>query len=186
MANVDHPRGLQVYGELLRAQEYKCVAAYAQDLFIGDPVIAIATGRDINIATEGTGNPITGAILAIFDSNKVPLQYWDSGHSGEGYFLVANHPDQLFVAQGDGDTSYLDEDDCSGNVNLASGTGSTVNYLSGWELDDSDTGGNTAGDQIRLIRPVDRVDNTVAIAHCDWICRINNHTETAGIVGVGV
>ena len=95
MANIDFPRGLEVYGNLLRATEYKVVAGYAQDLFIGDPVIAIATGRDINIATDTTGNPITGAILGIFDSTKVPLHYWDSGHSGEGFILVADHPDQL-------------------------------------------------------------------------------------------
>lgn len=186
MANVDRPRGLEPVGPLLSCREYKLSAAYAQDLFIGDPVIAIATGRDVNIATAGTGNPILGAIVGIYDSNKVALPYWDSGHTGEGYVMVADHPDQIFVAQGDGDTSYLDEDDCNGNVNLVSGTGSTVYYRSGWELNDSDTGGNTAGDQIRLIRPQDRPDNTIAIANCDWLCKINNHQANAGIVGVGV
>lgn len=186
MANKDFPRGLAVYGELLRATEYKCAAGYAQDLFIGDPVIAIATGRDINIATAGTGNPVTGAIIGIYDADGVPLQYWDSGHSGEGFFLVADHPMQQFVIQGDGDTSYLDENDANGNVNLVSGTGSTVYYRSGWELNDSDTGGNTAGDQVRLIRPVDEPGNTVAIANADWVVQINNHTQSVGIVGVGV
>jgi hypothetical protein len=186
MANIDHPRGLQPHRNLLRATEYKIPAAYAQDLFIYDPVIAIGTGRDINIATAGTGNPITGSILAIYDLNKVPLNYWDSGHVGEGYVIVADHPDQLFVAQGDGDTSFLDEDDSHGNINLVSGTGSTVNFLSGWELDDSATGGAVAADQVRLIRYVQGVDNTVGIANADWICQINNHTQSVGIVGVGV
>ena len=186
MANIDFPRGLEVYGNLLRATEYKVVAAYAQDLFIGDPVIAIATGRDINIAAESTGNPVLGAILGIFDSNKSPLNFWDSGHSGEGYMLVADHPDQLFVIQGDGDTSFLDEDDSHGNVNLKSGSGSTVYNRSGWEINESDTGGTTAADQLRLIRVVDRIDNTIAIANADWIVRINNHQHTSGIVGVGV
>lgn len=186
MANTDFPRGLEVYGPLLRAQEYKCVAGYAQDLFIGDPVIAIATGRDINIATAGTGNPLLGSIIAIYDSDKVPLRYWDSGHSGEGYFLVADHPDQLFVCQGDGVSTFLDEDDSHGNLNLVSGSGSTVYYRSGWELDDSATGGTTAADQVRLIRAVDRADNTIATANADWIVRINNHQQTSGIVGVGV
>ena len=186
MANTDFPRGLQPYGDLLRVTEYKCVAAYAQDLFIWDPVIAIATGRDINIATNGTGNPITGCIVGIYDADKVPLAYWDSGHAGEGYFLVADDPKQLFVAQGDGDTTYLDEDDCHGNVNLVTGTGSTVNFRSGWEINDSDTGGNTAGDQIRLIRPVQVEGNTVGTANADWIFQINNHTQSVGIVGVGV
>jgi len=186
MANIDRPKGLEPAGPCLRVTEYKLAAAYAQDLFIGDPVIAIATGRDVEIATAGTGNPILGAIVGIYDSNKVALPYWDSGHVGEGYVMVSDHPDQIYSCQGDGDTSYLDENDCNGNVNLVSGTGSTVSWRSGWELNDSDTGGNTPGDQIRLIRPVDRPDNTVAIANCDWLVRINNGQSAAGIVGVGV
>lgn len=186
MANIDRPRGLEPVGPILSRLECKLAAGYAQDLFIGDPVVAIATGRDVEIATAGTGNAILGSILAIYDSDKVPLAYWDSGHSGEGYVIVADHPDQLFVAQGDGDTSYLDEDDCNGNINLVSAAGSTVYYRSGWELDDSATGGNTAGDQVRLIRPVDRPDNTIGIANCDWICKINNHQGLQGIVGAGI
>jgi len=186
MANVNFPRGLQPYGNLLQVTEYKLSSGYAQNLFIGDPVIVNGTDRNVVIATGGTGNPITGAIVGIYDANKVPLQYWDSGHSGVGYVMVADDPRQVFVSQGDGDTSYLDINDCNGNINLIAGAGSTVNYLSGWNLNDSDTGGATAGDQIRLIRPVQQVDNTVGIAYGDWLCRINNHTANAGIVGVGV
>lgn len=186
MANTNFPRGLQPYGNLLQVTEYTLSAAYAQDLFVWDPVEVNGTSRDVVIATAGTGNAITGCIVGIYDENKVPLQYWDSGHSGVGYVLVADDPRQLFIAQGDGDTSYLDIDDCNGNVNLVAGTGSAVNNLSGWELDDSDTGGATPGDQIRLIRPDQRVDNEVGIANADWLFRINNHTANAGIVGVGV
>jgi len=186
MANTNFPRGLQPYGNLLQVTEYTLSSAYAQDLFIGDPVAVNGTSRDVVIATSGTGNAITGAIVGIYDLNKVPLQYWDSGHVGIGYVLVADDPRQVFIAQGDGDTSYLDANDANGNVNLITGAGSTVNYLSGWEINDSDTGGATAGDQIRLIRPDQRVDNTVGIANADWLFRINNHTANAGIVGIGV
>ena len=186
MANVDRPRGLEPIGPILSAREYKCVSAYAQDLFIGDPVIAIATGRDIQIAVPGSTNALIGAIIGIADENKVPLAYQDSAHVGEGYITVADHPDQLFVIQGDGDTSYLDENDCNGNVPLVSAVGSTVTYRSGWELDDSAAGAATAAEQIRLIRPQDRPDNTIAIANCDWICKINNHQGLQGIVGAGV
>ena len=188
MANVNFPRGLQPHRNLMRATEYKIPAAYAQDLFVYDPVITIATGRDINIATAGTGNPVTGSILAIYDLDKVPLAYWDSGHVGEGYVIVADHPEQLFVCQGDGVATFLDEDDANANVNFAAGaTGSLVNYLSGWEIDESDAGdAGVAGDQLRLIRSVQGVDNTVGIANADWIVQINNHTQSVGIVGVGV
>jgi len=186
MANIDRPKGLEPAGPILRVNTYRVSTAYAQDLFIGDPVVANGTGNDVVIATAGTGNKILGAIVAIYDADKVPMNYWDSGHTGRGYIAVADHPEQLYSCQGDGDTSYLDADDCNGNVNLIAGSGSTVSYRSGWELNDSDTGGSTAGDQIRLIRPVDRPDNTVAIANCAWLCRINNHQALAGIVGAGV
>lgn len=188
MANIDFPRGLAPYGELLRATLYQAPSAVVGNvsLFIGDPVILTGTGNQVDIATAGTGNPLLGAILATYDTNMVPTNYHlDNG--GAGYILVADHPDQLFVAQGDGDTSIFSADDAGGNVNLvATAAGSTVNYRSGWELDDSDTGGATAGDQVRLMKVVPRPDNTVGLAHCDWIVRINNHQQTAGIVGVGV
>lgn len=186
MANINFPRGLQPYKNLLRVTEYTLSTAYAQDLFIWDPVTIDATGRNVVIATAGTGNPITGSIVGIYDENKVPLNYWDSGHSGVGYVMVADDPKQIFISQGDGDTSILTIVDANGNVNLIDGTGSTVNYRSGWQIDDSDTGGATPGDQIRLIKPEERVDNEVGVAYCDWLYQINNHTQSVGIVGVGV
>jgi len=186
MANVNFPRGLEPYGNLLRVTEYTLSSAYAQDLFIGDPVELSATGRDVVVATAGTGNPLTGSITGIYDLNKVPLAYWDSGHTGIGYVTVADDPKQIYVAQGDGLVSILTTIDANGNVNLIGGAGSTVNYRSGWQIDDSDTGGGTAGDQIRLIRQVERDDNEKDVAYCDWLFQINNHTQSVGIVGVGV
>lgn len=186
MANADYPRGLAIYEDLKHCGTYNIPSGYAQNLFIGDPVVAIATGGDINIATAGTGNPIVGSILAIYDRNGDPMAYWPSGNTGVGTVLVADSPDQYFVAQGDGDTSFLDANDANGNINLVAAAGSTVNNRSGWELDDSETADATAGDQIRLIKPVDRVDNTVAIANADWVVQINNHQRLQGIVGVGV
>jgi hypothetical protein len=190
MPNVDHPRGLQPYEYVLHRGTYNIPAAYAQDLFIGDPVIGTAgvggEGKLINIATAGNGNPILGAILAIYDSNGDPLPYWASGTAGTGTVLVADDPFQYYVCQGDGDTSFLDIEDANGNINLVAGTGSTVNYRSGWELDDSQTGGAVADDQIRLVGPVNRIDNEVGLANADWVCLINNHQRLQGVVGVGV
>ena len=185
-ANVDYPRGLEPVGPILRATEYTLSSAYSEDVFIGTPVAANGTGRNVVLATMGTGNPVLGPVIAIYDANKVPLSYWPDDNPGVGYVLVADHPDQLYICQGDGDTTYLDINDCNGNVNLVGSGGSTVNYRSAVELNESDTGGNTPGDQIRLIRPVDRPDNTVGIANADWLCRLNNPQSAAGIVGVGV
>ena len=187
MPNIDFPRGLQPHRNLMRATEYKIPAAYAQDLFVYDPVITIGTGRDINIATAGNGNALTGSILAIYDLNKVPLSHWDSGHVGEGYVIVADHPQQIFVAQGDGIATFLDEDDSHANVNLVAAAGSLVNFLSGWQIDESDAGdAGVADDQLRLLRFEDITDNEIGVANADWLVQINNHTQSVGIVGVGV
>jgi hypothetical protein len=184
--NVDFPRGLVPHEYLLHRGTYNIPAAYATDLFIGDPVILTGTGNEINIATAGNGNPILGAVLAVYDSNGDPLSHWAASTAGTGTVLVSDDPFQYYVCQGDGDTSFLDADDAGGNINLVSGAGSTVNYRSGWELDDSQAGGAVADDQIRLVAPVDRVDNTVGIANADWVCLINNHQRLQGVVGVGV
>ena len=186
MPNANFPRGLQPFEYLCHRSTYNIPSAYGTALYIGDPVVLTGTGNQVNIATAGTGNPILGAILAIYDGNGDPLQFWAAGTAGAGTVLVADDPFQYFVAQGDGDTSFLDADDAGGNINLVSGTGSSVNARSGWELDDSETGDATPGDQIRLVAPVRRTDNTVGIAHADWVVLINNHQRLQGIVGVGV
>lgn len=187
MANADFPRGLQPHEWIPHRATYTIPNSLTGSvgLFIWDPVILTGTGNEIDIAVAATANPIIGSVLAIYDSNGDPLQSY-SDASGGGTVLVADSPDQFYVIQGDGDTSFLDINDAGGNINLVSGTGSSVNARSGWQLDDSETGDGTAADQIRLIKPVDRIDNTVGIANADWICFINNHQRRQGIVGVGV
>jgi len=185
VANNDFPRGLQPHGNLLHAGEYTLVAAYATNLFIGDPVIATGTDRNVTAATAGTGNPILGSVIAIYDVNKVPMSYWVGATAGVGYVVVADDPRQIFIAQDSG--TALGVNGCGGNVNLvAVHSGSTFNYRSGWEINGSDTPGNTAADQIRLLRPLQAVDNDGTAASCQWLCRINNHQLMQGIVGVGV
>jgi hypothetical protein len=195
MANVDSPKGLKVGGPLLRATWYGVAAAQASALYVGDPVIATGTSNQVILATAGSTNPILGAVIGVYDNSKIPgicgsdgvrVGYAASAQGSAFSVLVADHPQQLFIAQGDGDTSYLDANDSGGNVPLVSGTGNSTSGISGWELDDSATAGSTANEQIRLVRPVDRPDNTVAIANCDWYCRINYHQGNAGVVGAGV
>ena len=49
MANTNFPRGLQPHEKVLHKNTYNIPSGYAQDLFIGDPVIATGTGGEINI-----------------------------------------------------------------------------------------------------------------------------------------
>ncbi len=187
MANLDFPRGLQPHEAVLHKREYVIPNSLTGNvnLFVWDPVILTGTGNEVDIAVQGNANPIMGSVLALYDSNGDPLQsYVDA--SGGGTCIVSDDPFQYYIIQGDGDSSFLDLDDAGGNINLVSGTGSTVNFRSGWELDDSETGDGTVDDQIRLVKPAARVDNTVGIANADWVCFINNHQRLQGVVGVGV
>ncbi len=195
MANVQSPRGLRVAGPLLGCHWYEVSSAATVPLFIGDPVVLTGTSNLVTTATAGSTNILLGAIIGIYDTNKVPgiqastgerLNYKPTATSC--YVVVADHPQQVFIAQGSGTGgSYLDKNDCGGNISLTgSSAGSTISGQSAWTLTDSDTGGTGTTEQIRLIRPVDRPDNTVGIAYCDWYCMINYHQRNAGAVGAGV
>ncbi len=187
MANNNRPRGLVPAGPLLSAKMCSMSAAYAQALYIGDPVRY--DGTSIVIATAGTGNAILGAAIGFFTSEFVPLtySYHVASTAGTNYVLVADDPRQLFMMQEDsvGGTHYA-LTDISGNSNLVAGAGgSTTSGWSSWMADSSSTPGSTAGDQIRLIDILRRTDNAVG-NYCKWIVRINNHQGLQGIVGVGI
>lgn len=189
MANVDNPRGLQIFGPLLSCRMYKMGAAYAQNLFVGDPMVLNNQGNAI-IATAGTGNAILGAALGFFTPDFAPLatSYHPTGTAGQNHVLIADDPRQLYIMQEDGvGGSYWAITDQGGNANIINnGSGSTFSGMSTWELNSSDTPGNTAGDQIRIISAYRSVDNEVGIDAARWIIRINNHQGLQGIVGVGI
>jgi len=186
MANLDAARGLQIAGPLLSCRMYKMSAAYAQDLFIGDPLALDASGNAV-IATAGTANAILGAALGFFTSAFVPLStvYHASGQAGSNFVLIADDPRQLYVMQEDSDGGSLAATDIAGNAVLVSGTGSTVTAQSGWEIDSSGGADSTAADQVRLLNILRSPDNAIG-TNCKWIVRINNPQGAAGIVGVGI
>jgi hypothetical protein len=192
MANVKSPRGLRIGGPLLGAHWYEVAVGYATSLFIGDPVVMSGTSNQITSATAGSTNKILGAVIGVYDSNKVPGIQASTGErlnykppSTAAYVLVADHPMQMFIIQNGAGTG-LDKDGCGGNVPLAAdSTGNTISGQSAWTLLGTAVAAGSAAEQIRLIRPVDRVDNAVG-SYCDWYCMVNNHERNAGIVGVGV
>ena len=119
MANSDAPKGLQIAGPLLSCRMYKMASAYAQDLFIGDPMALDASG-DAIIATAGTGNVIQGVAIGFFSSEFVPLStvYHPTGTAGVNYVLLADDPRQLFVVQEDSVGATLALTDIAGNIDL--------------------------------------------------------------------
>ena len=185
MANLDAPKGLQVAGPLLSCRMYKIADTYATTaLFIGDPIAIDASG-DAIIHTAGSF--CQGAALGFFSSEFVPLStpHLPISTAGVHYVLVADDPRQLFVMQEDSAGGSLALTAIGGNGNMVAGTGSAITGLSAWEIDSSDGSDTTAADTIRFINPLRSPDNAIG-TNCKWIVRINNHSGSVGIVGVGI
>lgn len=191
MANVVSPRGLRLGGPNLGCHLYAVAATYGTAMYIGDPVVQTGSGNQVVVATLGSTNSICGAIIGVYDSNKIPGTVDSSGvrlnykpASTQAYVLVADDPRQVFIAQTDTGTYTIA--DCGANCSMASAAGSTVSGQSGWVIAAGTASSTGTTEQLRLIREVDRIDNTTGLANTDWYCFINYHQRAAGVVGAGV
>lgn len=190
MANVASPRGLRVGGPILGTHWYAVSSSVATALYIGDPVIMTGTSNNVTIATAGSTNYMVGAILGVYDSSKIPGVVDSTGvrqaykpASTAAYVLVADDPNQVFIAQTATSGSYT-ADDCGAGCSMYAGSGgNTTSGQSGWVLGAASAATTTLLEQIRLIRAVDRVDNDGTLASADWYVRINLHQRAAGAVG---
>lgn len=185
MANTDGPRGftpVTSLGGCVRSRLYTITTTDSNNIFVGDFVVREAAGT-VARATAGAGNRLLGAVRATYDSNMVPTSY--RAASVAGYALVADEPNQEFLAQDDGDTTQLALADRGANVNIVTThAGSTVNYRSGMEIDSS-SAGTTTTQQLRLIDIHDVQGNAVG-ANCKWIVRINYGQDVPGVVGAAI
>lgn len=194
MASVDAPMGFQVYGECLRERLYAVATAPTIHVYHGDIVLhggtAIATKFGTLPIIEDGAVPdgvadtqkILGAVTAVFDEHMDPVSYIAATEAGDstvaGYVLVADHPDQLFIAQEDGVTNAIDLAEVGGNadiISVALCAGNTTTGISTQEID-SDTAAATAALDVKLHFP--HPDDTVANdtnCHARWIVSINTH-----------
>lgn len=191
MANIDAPHGLtpirHLNGNPWNGVTQRCLVedSYATNLFIGDPVIVTgAAGSDdtsglpvIQIASAGDTNRIYGVIVS-FEPNpdNLTLQY-GLGYTTR-YANVCIDPDVVFTVQDDGGAA-LDGGSISANAVLASGTGSTVTGLSGWELAAATTPAANASYQL-LILQVHQVPGNALGVNCEWEVLITNHVLRGG------
>jgi hypothetical protein len=203
MANADTPFGLipiknSPFNEIPK-NYYYIPSSYATALFIGDPVVKTGTsntvavttaGRyfnpgslpEINKATAGDGNAITGVIIG-FLANPSNLNVAYNPASTERIAIVADSPLQEFEIQEESAGSPLAATSVGLNANVVyAESGSTATGLSGAELDTT-TPATTATFQLKILRLLDAPENAIG-QHAKWRVKINNHTEanvTAGI-----
>jgi hypothetical protein len=195
MANANAPRGLVPYrrstGEPYNgaANIYYVPSSVASNLFIGDPITWLSNSADGNgipsctLATAGGSNYLLGSMVGIVSGGEpiipvtrdLPIYHQAST---AGYILVADDPDLLYEVQENGS---MVQGAPGRNVNLVSGSGSTVTGLSGWQLNSS-TLATTATLQMKILRMLEQADNAVG-TNAKWLCRINLSalTNTTGV-----
>ena len=161
MANTDRPYAFVPFGALLRQNAKTVLASYGTGIFVGDLVAGVATG-DVNAAAAdditiiGSATPYSAASTATTAASPM---------------MVADHPDQLLMAQDDGVSGSSDYADIYTSANhVTTHAGSTTRLLSGMEIDISDAGTSTGA--VVLLDVVNREDNAVG-ANADWVCQLN-------------
>lgn len=200
MANADTPFGLRAVGHPLglskaRITAYAVPAAYATALFPGDPVtitgtansaaveavgagsFAAGTIQEVNKATAGTGNAITGVIVGCAANPDALGRRYIPASTG-GVVFVNDDPDTEFEIQADGAITAAQAG--LNAVLVYTNAGDTNTGQSGAELSTGTAPATTAGFQMRILGITNRADNELG-ANAKCRVRINNHTSAAGV-----
>lgn len=200
MGNIDRPFGFQPYGPVIRANLYSVITAPTININHNDVVIAggVFTStphgymHSIEDGAVPDGNPgILGSVISVFDEKMNPVKYIAATEAGDstiaGYVLVADSPDQLFIAQEDADGNAIDLADGSMNANIVSATlcaGNSSTGIGTQEIN-SDTAATTAALQVKLLYPhgADTPADDADIG-CRYVCQLNEHYFGDSIAGL--
>jgi hypothetical protein len=190
--------GFAVWDKLIRANLYAVNTAPTINIYHNDLVVAgganVITTKggplmDIADAAVPDGNPgILGSVLAIFDENMDPVKRIVAAEAGDstvaGYVLVADSPDQLFLAQEDSGGNAITLTEGSMNADIVSQALCAGNSTTGRSLQeiDSDTAANTAALQVKIMMP--HYLDTPGSDYCRYIVQINEHYYGDTIAGI--
>ena len=200
MSGTDAPFGFAPYGPVLRSTLYTVPTAPTIAIYHNDIVrhggAGMATKYGPMVFIEDSANPdgaahLLGSVLAVFDHNMLPVKYLAALAAGDavvaGYVLVADDPNQLFIAQEDGSTNAIDLVDIGENANIVTThTGNTNTGISKQEIQSSSVHANAALN-VQIVRPHedDQVGVDVTNCYTRWIVRINEHAFH-DVVGLGI
>ncbi len=203
MANSDIRKGLlpirgrngQPYNGA--ANPYYVPASYATALFKGDAVVKTGTSNtsafeewqpgtlpEVNKVVGGSGNPITGVIVAV-GVNRDDLTKIYSPASTEAVVWVCDDLDAVYELQDDGGAA-LDATSVGLNaVLIDTHAGDEFTGLSGTELDAGTTTAPAvnAAYQLTIQRLINREDNALGV-NAKWEVKINLSTEANAVAGI--
>ena len=188
-SSIDAPFGFLPYGPVLRANLYAVQTAPTVAIYHNDIVQHGGTGLATKYGTmpiiDDGQNPdgrahLLGSVIAIFDDDMAPVNYLAALEAGDGtiagYVMVADHPNQLFLAAEDGDTNAIELSEIGFNANIiTTHAGNTYTGVSKQEIDSSSAAADETTN-LQLIRPHE--DDTVeddTTPNARWIVRIVEH-----------
>ena len=189
MANQDSPFGLRAIGKIGQNRDNQglaefSIAASAGATFGQDPVKALNTGT---IGVAAAGDVLLGALNGVFftDANTSKPTFANhllAGNTATDIVgFVSSDPYERFEIQSDNTTASA-QTDVFMNYDITYAAGSTHDFLSGVELDDS-TVSSTSG-QLRVVGvSKDIKNNDLGASHVNFVVMINEHflKGTAGV-----
>ena len=189
MANQDSPFGLRAIGKIGQNRDNQGlaefrIAASATALFGQDPVTALNT---VTIGVAGAGDVLLGALNGVFftDANTSKPTFANhllaSNTATDIVGFVSSDPYERFEIQSDNTTASA-QTDVFMNYDITYAAGSTHDFLSGVELDDSTT--STTSGQLKVVGvSKDIKNNDLTASHVNFVVMINEHflNSTAGV-----
>ena len=189
MANQDSPFGLRAIGKIGQNRDNQglaefSIAASATAIYGQDPVKAAATGT---IEVAAAGDTLLGSLNGVFftaaDTSKPTFaNHLNASNTATDIVgFVSSDPYERFEIQSDNTTASA-QTDVFMNYDITYAAGSSHDYLSGVELDDSTT--STASGQLRVVGvSKDIKNNELSASHVNFVVMINEHflKGTAGV-----
>ena len=189
MANQDSPFGLRAIGKIGQNRDNQglaefSIAASATAIYGQDPVKAAATGT---IEVAAAGDTLLGSLNGVFftaaDTSKPTFaNHLNASNTATDIVgFVSSDPYERFEIQSDNTTASA-QTDVFMNYDITYAAGSSHDYLSGVELDDSTT--STASGQLREVGvSKDIKNNDLTASHVNFVVMINEHflKGTAGV-----
>tara|TARA_E500000318_G_scaffold93339_1_gene92382 strand:- start:351 stop:929 length:579 start_codon:yes stop_codon:yes gene_type:complete len=189
--NQDAPFGLRPIGKVGQNRDNQglseySIAANATAIYQGDAVKMANTGT---IVVAGAGGAITGALTGIFftDANTSKPTYANhlnaSNTATDIVGFISDDPYERFEIQSN-NAGASATTDIFNVADIAYAAGSSPDFVSQVELDDSTlAAGSSATLQILGVSR-DPSNNTVGAANVNWIVRINEHELDMNVNGV--
>jgi len=197
MANADAAFGLRPMGLGSDKQTniYSVDATGASAIYLYDPVTLTGTAdangipevRLTTVAATTTANnlPIVGVVVGFASSKEGTQLQGDTKYAaatpGSGvYAIVADNPDEVFLAQEDGNLGVAG---VGNNFRLVLAAGSTTSGISGSEIDSSAVSTDVGLTNVKVVGLHQSPDNEVG-TNAVWKVRISKHQYNSATAGV--